>query len=187
METSASFEARSAPSSYPTAALLRRPVPLELLGDQSPQSGDCRELTPLRAPGQLPGGGIGGRRAGAGAAAVPPELAAHRGRGASEPPGDLAHAVPDRHAARDLLALRQRQRSLRRRGSGVKPPVPGQDALHHRAPAIEGAGDRAQRFALAPSTPELVLVRRAQVPPPFPSPHPSLRARVRVHDVATTG
>src|SRR5262245_61012537 len=92
-----------------SADRFRRPVLLELVGDQGPQSGDRGELTHLRAPGQLPGGGIGGPRAVAGAAAVPAELAAHRGRGAPELPGDLARALPARHAARDLLALRQGQ------------------------------------------------------------------------------
>jgi hypothetical protein len=46
--------------------------------------------------------------------------------------------------------------------------------VHHQAPAIEGAGDRVQWFALAPASPQLDLVRRAQVPPPSSSPHPSL-------------
>jgi hypothetical protein len=138
----------------PASDLFRRPVLLELLGDQGPQSGDRGELTPLRAPGQLPSGGIGGRRTVAGAAAVPSELAAHRGRGTPEPPGDLVRALPARHAARDLLALPQGQHPRTApAGDRGEATCPGQDALHHRAPAIEGAGDRVQSFALAPSSP----------------------------------
>ena len=112
----------------PPGDLLRRPVVPELCRPRAPQVRVRGELTRLGAQRSTPGLPIRGLGPVGTRAAVASDLATDRRGRATQPAGDLAQRLAVHQAARDLLALRHRQRqpgasSRRRLDAAARPQV----------------------------------------------------------------